>query len=107
MTVRLFVVADGNLQRPQHLREQLLLAINEKHIVENDRSRFVAGVKDQSPGTEQHVFKDVVNLFVDPQVWSWVSFQIGKEAVMMQQFVWSDFPVVVPNSHQHSQVEAE
>ena len=50
-----------NLQGAQHLGDRLLLAADEKHVVEDDGATFVAGVQNQPARSQQHVFKDVVD----------------------------------------------
>ena len=86
-----------HLQGPQHPHDGRLLLVDKRHVVQHDRLAVVAGVDDQAAGLKQEKLEDVVDLLFHPQVRGGEPFQVAEEAVMVQQLVAADLPIVEPH----------
>src|SRR5262249_49957334 len=80
------------------------LAIDPQDVLEHDRPALVAGVQDQPARSQQQVLEHVVDLFVDLETGRREALEIAQNAVMVQQLVRRNFPVVELHVDQDCQV---
>ena len=99
------LVPDLNLQGTKHLRNGGFFPIDPQNIVQNECSRLVAGMNDQPSAPQQQVFEDVVDLFADSQIGSRISLEAAQEAMMMQKFIRSNFPIIESDVNKYPDID--
>ena len=60
------------------------LAADEEDVVEHDGTPFMTGVEDQTTGSQENVFEDVIDLLLNTQVWSGKPLQIAENSMMVK-----------------------
>ena len=87
---------DPDFQPAHHPLERRFLAADEQHVVQHQRLGDVGDVQHQPARAEHQPLEDVGDLLVELEVHGRIALEVAERAVVVQDLVGQDLPVVQP-----------